>query len=279
LWPWVLRALFVIFSRCERQCLTMAQYLHQIVGLVLASDFEKLIFGGGTSVKEAQIHGAPVDGDHVAGAEPLGDAQGRLGADVNSLIEPVAAIPVVPGGQHAADGQQRGVDLVVATNRVKDIVGRHIDISRVMHDDAALLQDVTDTDGLVTALPAPVVVSGLHGDDVDTGAIKVIAGLSFQDLRESQVGDDRPRALGDDQLDGLVEFGEGPAVEMIDVRVGNQDCATGPGAQSALAPQRVYQDLLAIEIDQRTRMTQPCHLDRHDESIPRSTRIAASGMC
>ena len=153
----------------------MVQDLAEVGGLLLACDLEKLVLGGGDAMKEAQIDSAPVDVDHGAGAEPLGYSQSGLRAYVNAPIESAAAISVVPWRKHAADGQQRDVNSVIATNRVKDIVGRHIDIARVMHDDAALLQDVTDTDGLVTAFPAPAFVSGLDGDDVDASTVKMIA--------------------------------------------------------------------------------------------------------
>lgn len=257
----------------------MTEYLHEFASLLGARDFDELLARRGGAVEETQIDGAPVDGDHGASAQPLSDFEGRLGTNVDSLVELASAISVVPGRQHAANRQQGGVNLVLAPNRLEDIVGRHVDISCVMHDDAALLQDVTNTDGLVAPLPAAVVVTSLYGDDVNATAGDVVTRLGLQDFGEAQVCDDGSGPLGDNQLGGLVELGQRPAIEVVDVGVRDQNRFHTPHREGALASQWINQDFFVPKVDQSAGMSQPCHVDRHAPSIARREYRAARAAC
>ncbi len=257
----------------------MAEYLDEIAGLLGARDFDKLLLWSGCSVEEAQVHRAPVNGNHVASAEPLSNSEGRFRADVDSLVDLVPAISVVPRRQHAANWQQCGVNPVIATYRVKDVIGRHVDISGVMHDDAALLQDVSNTDWFVASFPATGVVPRLNGDHIDSTAAEVIARLGFQDFGKSQICDNRRSSLWDDQLDGLVEFRERPAVEVIDVGVSDQDRSEGSVGEGSFAPQWIDKNLVLTKSDHRAGVSQPCHLSRHALSIARADCHAARWLC
>src|SRR5262245_30788485 len=99
--------------------------------------------------------------------------------------------------------------------------------------------DVADTFGLVAFAPAAPVVTGRDCFDVEPVDVDLIAGGDLGDLREPEVLDEVPTADWHDEVRVAVDRFETPAIEVIDVRVRDEDGVDASCAARAPRQQRI----------------------------------------
>ena len=150
-----------------------------------------------------------------------------------------------------------GVDVESVSDFVEDVVGGHVDVARVVYGGAVVRDHVADTDREVSAAPAAVVMSRFDGEHVELAGLYVITGLGFRDAGKAELGNDVGRASGDHEVRTLVELRQRPAVEVIDVGVGDENRVV-VGDRCAPAPTEwIDQNSLAVDIDDGGGVAQP----------------------
>lgn len=205
---------------------------------------------------EAKVDGTPVNGHQGLGPESLEQSERRIGIDVDTSVERPLPRAVVPDRKHAADRQEGGIDRKALPDFIEEREVAHVDITCVIDDRVVPADDKTNASRRVAFAPATVVVAGPDAGDLERAKRELIARLDFRDRSEAEIGDNAGRTLGNVERGALFELGERPAVEMIDVAVGDEDRAIAELTGSP-APEGIDEHALATEADMRTSVTDP----------------------
>ena len=166
---------------------------------------------------------------------------------------------------------------MLAGNVLEDRKVRHIDIPGMMHSDFTLANHVPSAQRRVAFLPSSRVVLGRHCAYIEPTDGDVVSRLDLGDRRELEVAHVALGSRWYDQLRTAIELAQRPSVEMIDVRVRNQNGLVVWKRPASPAAKRIDQESRVSEADQCGCMTKPSNCGVHKTDIPRPPR--GGGPC
>src|SRR6476646_1973683 len=137
-----------------------------------------------------------------------------------------------------------------------------------MHARAAATDDVAHALGHVALAPAAVVVTRADRLDLEPRDLELVTGGDLADLREAEISYDVLAAARHDEMRLAIDRLEAPAIEMIYVRVRDQNCIDAARGARTPRQQRIEHDACIAELRHRGRMAEP-----------RDTRTCEHGQC
>ncbi len=97
----------------------------------------------------------PVHRNKSSRPNTLSYRQRGIGINMNTTVQAVSACSVVPNRQHSTDGKQSHINRKLLPNLVKYVVGRHVNISRMIDGFAIRMDNIAEASWRQPASPAP----------------------------------------------------------------------------------------------------------------------------
>lgn len=198
-----------------------------------------------------------MDRDERAGAEALVNVEGTVGVDVNTAVEGASTGAVPPDGQHAADGEQGGIDGEALADVVEDCVIGKIDVASMVNGGASARHHIADALGRIALTPSAVVVARRDSFDGETRDVELVARRDFAYFRKTEVCDNVFAPARHNDVRVSIQGAQAPAIEMIDVRMGDQYGIDAPGFARPPRQKRVKYDAGRVKRGNGGGMAQP----------------------